>query len=875
MLYGRSREQEHLASLVRAAREGTSAALVLRGAPGIGKTALLDWAAATLPELTGGPLTVLRGNGVEFEAELPFAGLTQLLRPAAGLLDRLPPPQRDALRSAFGLAAGEGADRLLVGLGVLSLLAELADDAPLLCLVDDAPWLDAVSRDALLFAARRLAGEGVVLVFAARDGGYPALGLPELTLSGLAQDEAARLLPGDLDPTLRYRVLAEAQGNPLALLELPHAVGEGGAAQPVPLTDRLRAAFHGQVSRLPEATRTLLLVAAAEDTGELAVVRRAAGALAGGDLGAGDLGAAEQARLVEVTGTRLRFRHPLVRAAVYQEAPYDQRLAVHRALAGAMTTPDLADRRAWHLAAAATGPDETVAVALEDTAEQARARNGYGAALAAFERSARLSQDDAARARRLLRAAEAGLRAGSLAAAARLAEEAAGLTAEPELLARICLVEGRAWFWQGVHQTAYEVLTAGARLETPLRGALLVQAFHPAWYLGGGYLDACLDLLSTVDHPVARYQLAAVRGRPLELADTAAQVGTGEPELVQLCGLGFIAGQDAQAYELAGRLAATSRLAGSVGTLPTLLFFLAEAEFFHGRHRDAALSLDEALRVARDGDQPQWTSQLLAVQAVLAAVEGDEARCRDLVARARGGPAPGTAAPGQAWTLWALGLLDLGQGRAESAVAHLATLSADPYAHQVSAHRCIPDLVEAAVRAGVPERAAAPLERFAAWADRVGQAWAQALVHRCRALLSGGEQEYVLALKLGSRPFETARTQLLYGEWLRRARRKAEARTHLHQALAVFEQLGAAPWAARTRTELQATGLPAPQASAVAATPLTPQELQIVRLAAQGLSNKDIAAQLFLSPKTVAYHLYKAYPKLNVAGRAELSALDL
>ncbi len=863
MLYGRTLEQERLAALVDAARAGTGGALVLRGGAGVGKTALLDWAAA-LPGVT-----VLRGSGVEFEAELPFAGLTQLLRPGVDRLDRLPGPQRDALRSAFGLARGEPADRLLVGLGVLTLLAELADEAPLLCLVDDAHWLDSVSADALLFAARRLAGEGVALVFGARDGAFPAPGVSELTVAGLAPQDAVRLLAPDLDPAVRYRVLAEAQGNPLALLELPEVLAGEAGTGPVPLTDRLRTAFHRQVGMLPPATRTLLLVAAAEDTGELAVLLRAADALGAGP---GDLRAAEEARLVEVTGARVRFRHPLVRAAVYQEAPYAERLAVHAALADAMTGADVADRRAWHRAAATTGPAEPVALALEETAEQARARNGYAAALAAFERSAQLSEDRRAQARRLLRAAEAGLEAGRLAAAARLAEQAAGLEREPGTLARITMVEGAAWFAQGVHQTAYEVLTAGAELGTDLRGPLLVQAFHPAWYLGEPYLSACLDKLSTVDHPVARYQVAAVRGKPLPLADTAAQVDT---ELVQLCGLGFVAGQDAEAYELAARLVTACRLEGRVGTLPTLLFFLAEAELFHGRHRDAAVSVDEALRVARDGDQPQWTSQLLAVQAVLAALEGDEPRCRDLVAGAQSGVAAGAIPAGQAWTLWALGLLDLGLGRVEPALARFEALQVDPHPHQVAAHRCVPDLVEAAARAGVPERAAGPLDRFAGWAERTGQPWARSLVHRCRAVLSGGERDYLRALELGARPFETARTQLLYGEWLRRAKRKAEARTQLGHALDTFERLGARPWAARTRAELEATGLPAPVATERTPTTLTPQELQIARLAGQGLSNKDIAAQLFLSPKTVAYHLYKAYPKLNIGSRGELASLNL
>ncbi|NES27119.1 AAA family ATPase [Micromonospora terminaliae] len=871
MLHGRAAEQDRIAALVARARAGESAALVLRGGPGIGKTALLDWAAG-LTSPAGGPPRVLRASAAEFEAELPFAGLSQLVRPALDRLDRLPDPQRQVLAAAFGLGGGAPADRLLVGLAVLSLLADLAEDGPLLCLLDDAHWLDTVSAEALLFAARRLHAEGVVMIFAARDGSFPAPGLPELTVGALAPADAVRLLDPRLAPEVRMRVLAEARGNPLALLELPGVLDAGEAGGPLPLTDRLLAAFHGQVDRLPAGTRALLRVAAVEDTGDLDVLLRAAAPLGAEPA---DLRPAEEARLVEVTGRRLRFRHPLVRAAVHAAAPYPERLAVHRALADVLTAPESADRRAWHLAAATTGPDEAVAAGLERTAEQARGRSGYGAALAAYERAAELSGDPAATARRLLLAAESGLQSGHLGDAVRLAERAAGLVDEPAFHARVAWVEGHAWFWQGGHQTAYDLMTQGATLDPEQREALLVAAFHPAWYLGEPHLGDCLDRLATLDHPVARYQVAAVRGRPLPLAATAAEVG-GEPrDRLQLCGLGFVAGQDSETYELASALVARCRADGILGLLPTLLFFLAEAEFFHGRHRDATVSLDEAVRVARDGGQPLWVSQLRAVQAVLAAVAGDEARCQDLVASALDGATAGAEAGGRAWTLWALGLLDLGQGRAESAVTRLAALQEAPYAHQVCAYRSVPDLVEAAVRAGVPERAEVSYARFRAWAERVDQPWATSLAHRCRALLTGDEQDHLLALKAGGRPFEQARTELLYGEWLRRARRRTEARGLLHRALQTFDRLEAAPWAVRARGELEATGLRAPQPTASAAADLTPQELQIARLAGQGLSNRDIAAQLFLSPKTVAYHLYKAYPKLGVTGRAELGALAL
>ncbi|MFG2041180.1 LuxR C-terminal-related transcriptional regulator [Dactylosporangium sp. NPDC048998] len=571
-------------------------------------------------------------------------------------------------------------------------------------------------------------------------------------------------------------------------------------------------------------------------------------------------------------------------AAVYHGAPFARRLAVHRALAEALDGPEAADRRAWHRAAAATGPDDDVAAALEDTARQARDRGGYAAAAAAYERAAQLSETPAAQARRLLLAAENGLHAGTPATAVRLAERAAGLDADPAFLGRVGWVEGQAWFWQGNFQAAYELFTAAAELAPEAAGRALPQAVHPAWYLGEPHLGECLDRLARLDDPLARYQVAAVRGRPPALdtvADrrTALDPAVAPRDLVELCGFGFVAGQDAEAHELAAALAGRCRAEGLAGLLPTLLFFLAEAELFQGRHRDAAVSAAEGLDLARAGGQPLWVSQLSAVRATLAAVEGDEELCRSGVADALAGASPGFQPAGHAWAQWALALLDLGQGRPEAAVPRLLPLQENPYAHHVAAHRSIPDLVEAAVRAGtgdgLGDGVAGAARRLEAFADRTGRPWAQALVHRCRALLTGDEHEYRMSLKLPARPFEQARTELLYGEWLRRARRKADARRALQRALESFDRLGARPWSARARAELEATGLPAPRRPEPAAARLTPQELQIARLAAQGLSNKDIAAQLFLSPKTVAYHLYKAYPKLGVTARGDLAALPL
>ncbi|GAA2138111.1 LuxR family transcriptional regulator [Kitasatospora kazusensis] len=897
MLYGRGREQAVIDGLLHGARDGRSAVLVLRGEPGIGKSALLEYAAGRAGESFG----VIRATGVEYEAELPFAGLSLLLAPALDRIGALPGPQRRALEGAFGLAERGPGDRLLTGLATLGLFAELAAEQPLLCLVDDAQWLDRASAEALLLAARRLQAEGVVLLLAARDGegAFDAAGLAELPLTGLSPTAAAELLSAraaDHPPAVRQRALAEAHGNPLALTELPGALARErpGAVGGLPLTGRLQLAFHGQVSRLPAATQTLLLVAAAEETGDLDAVLRAATALGAPP---DSLGAAEEQGAVRLTADhRLVFRHPLLRAAVLQRAPLSQRLAAHRALGETLAD---GDRRTWHLALAATGPDAALADDLERVAARAEALGGHGGAATAYERAARLTPDRAAATRRLVLAAESATEAGELDRAAELAELASARTDEPSTVALLDHVRATAHFWRGAYPAAYQLLLEGSRagIEPPRAARMLLQAFHAAWYLGERQLGEVLDGLAALPlsdqdpaGPPARYLLAAVLpllGRPApELPaarDTAAEARRAGAapvrDLVQVCGATLILGRDEETYDLATELVAEARATGSVGLLPTLLFFLAEAELFHGRHRDAEVTATEGLALARDTGQRQWSSQLRSVLAYLAALAGDADSCAGLAAAALDGS--GTAPPaGRPWAQWSLALLDLGQGRAAAALDRLVPLTTGPDRHHVSATRAVPDLVEAAVRLGRPERAAEPFERYARWAAAAGTPWARALLLRCQALLGPdelAESAYLSALELhrqANRPFEEARTRLLFGEWLRRERRKNEARPLLRAALEAFELLGARPWADRARTELTATGEAAPTGRAdgpLAA--LTPQELQIARLAAQGLSNRDIAAQLFLSPRTVGHHLYKAYPKLGVASRAELADL--
>ncbi|HYH32578.1 MAG TPA: AAA family ATPase [Pseudonocardia sp.] len=901
MLRGRRAEQERIGALLDAARDGISGALVVRGEPGIGKTALLGHAA----ERAHG-MRVLRGAGIESEAELPFAGLHLLLHAAVDRLDALPGPQRQALAGAFGLGTG-GGDRFLIGAGVLSLLAQLAEEAPLLCLVDDAQWLDRPSAEALLFAARRLDREGVAIVFAVREhaGAFAPDGVPEVPLTGLDRESAAQLLD-DLRTTLpagaRERLIRETHGNPLALRELPALIATQGAHLGViPLTSRVLDAFHHQVRALPAESRSVLLLAAADDTGSVPVLLRAAAALG---RGVADLQPAEASGLVSLATGTLAFRHPLIRAAVYHGAPLSQRVAAHAALADAYG--DDADRRAWHLALAATGADERVAVDLEEAAGRAHLRAGHAAAAAAYERAAALSEDRAAAVRRITLACEAGAHAGQLEWARVTAERAARDVADPATLARLAEVRAGADFVQGELRRAHGLLVDGATgvaADDPERAFwMLMRAVHAAWaaatddQLIAPTLDRFDALGLDRDGPLmavawlARWATTLVLERdpagfpPLDQVVARAReagAAAGPRALVEVASRSFVAARDEECADIATTLVADARDHGMIDALPAGLGLATLSQVVLGRHREAWISGAEAVSLARDTGQPLWGSYAAGALAYLAAVEGDEERCREYVdAAACDGAVPAAALSGGTWAQAALALLDLGAGRVQDALDRLQVMARGPSRHLAAIVRSVPTEVEAAVRLGRAEEAVAPLDLFARWGAILRRPWIDAQLERCRALTApdaGAERHYRRALVLheaASRPFEHARTALLYGEWLRRARRKTEAREHLGAALAVFEELGSAPWAARARAELGASGARTAERppAAAAAARLTPQELQITQLAAQGLSNRDIAAQLILSPRTVAYHLYKAYPKLGISSRGELLA---
>ncbi|MGI5489825.1 AAA family ATPase [Microtetraspora malaysiensis] len=886
MLYGRSREEADIERLLAEARAGRSGTLVIRGQTGIGKSALLHYAAGRAEGMR-----VLRGVGIESEAELPFAALHLLLRAGLDRIHALPGAQATALSGALGLGDIAPENRFLVGLSTLSLLSELAGDDGLLCLVDDAQWFDQASIDALVFAARRLEAEGVVMIFAAR-AGFHAAGLPELQLGGLDDAAAAALLPAGLPPHVRERLIEESDGNPLALIELPAALTaeqRAGRLSPVgamPVADRVREAFQQQIAGLPEPARTALLIAAADGSGELETVAGAGASLHG-------LESAERSRLIEIRGTTIAFRHPLIRAAAYQGAPVTRRLAVHRALADALTgsaAMDAADRRAWHRASAVLGPDEDVARELEEAAERARTRSGHAASAAAYERAAELTTDPVRRSGWLAAAAVAASDAGLMGRAAALADSATSDVDDPEVIAALIQVRAHREFELGTPLAAGRIIMGGVP-RVAARSAewatwLLVEAVRCAWFAGDARLAeeaaASLRALPDIGSPLVGGALGLthllsgdiVGGAKLMGAavDEDALAGLGVPGLTFTASLCLPLGRATRYEEIAGQVVAECQKSGMIGWLAVAFQDHGLAQGWLCRYGEARAALNAGLRLAADLGHEHRVSHLMCSLAWVLAHQGDAGECRanaeEGVARADGQGLVLAAVVGR----WALGLLELGLGRPDAALRQLEAIPPTGIAVLAA-----PDQIEAAIRGGRPDRAQEPLARYVAWARHVGQPLPDAIALRCRALVEGDETHFAHALRRheeDEQPYERARTRLAYGEWLRRARRRADARVQLRGALEIFDRLGAELWAERARAELRATGdVPAaPRRADDPLSVLTPREREIVRLAADGASNRDIAAQLFLSPRTVGYHLYKAFPKLGITARSQLAA---
>jgi DNA-binding NarL/FixJ family response regulator len=906
MLYGRDAERSAIAALLNAARESRSGVLVLRGQAGVGKSALLRDAVAQASDMQ-----VLEARGVESEAELAYAGLHQLLRPVLGQVDGLPPPQAAAVRAAFGLQHARGEDRFLASVAVLGVLAEAAERRPVLCVVDDAHWLDEASASALSFVARRLEAEGVVLLIAARDEEPRRLdtaGLPQLEVGGLDRAAVAALLAEraavGVDPQVRDRLVEQTGGNPLALTELPSVLtaGQLSGKEPLPLqlplTDAVQRAFLERVRRLPADAQVLLLVAAAEDTGRPATVLAAAATMGAG---AAALDAAEEAKLVRVQGGSLDFRHPLVRSAVYQGATTRQRRQAHRALAAALHRQGDADRRAWHLAAAAVEPDEQVVGELDAVAERARRRGGFEAACAALERAAGLCAGAVARGRRLAAAAENAWLAGQFDRTAGLLQAAWPLASEPLVRAEVGRLRG--WYELSVGsaaaaqpilvQAALDVAPVDPRQARRILAAVAELAWLERDQAAGAEVARVAAGLGRSADPYDCYFADLVAGFLHALdADLASAVPLltraiglarrlEDPDLLALAAHhAFYVGDDTAAYQLNVRVAAMARSDGKATELLFALPRLAQAELLTGRWTAAAASAAEAVRLASGTGQRATSALPLACLALLAALQGDQDGFWSRVAETEQVAAAHALGVFQGLVHDVLHWARAVQKAATARPASAATLFAE-VSHPVIVTMAAMDGVEATVHAGRRNRALEWLRSMEAFATHTAAPWAQARAAYAHGLLSEGlvaQAQFEEALehyRRAQRPFEQARTELAYGELLRRARRRVDARAHLQAALDVFEDLGAAPWAERARLELRASGQAMRRRDPSTLRQLTPQELQVARFVAYGLPTREVAAQLFLSPRTVDFHLRNVFAKLGISSRTQLAQFHL
>ncbi|HLN69740.1 MAG TPA: AAA family ATPase [Streptosporangiaceae bacterium] len=903
-LRGRAGEVSALSRIVEAVRAGGSRVLVIRGEPGVGKTALLDYLAG---QASG--CRVMRALGVQSEMELAFAGLHQLCGPMLSRLDRLPGPQREALRTAFGLAAGPAPDRFLVGLAVLSLLSEVAAERPLMCLVDDQQWLDSASAQALGFVARRLAAESVVLVFAARDPGDELAGLPELAVEGLADGDARALLDsvlaGPLDARVRDQILAETRGNPLALLELPRGLtpaqlaGGFGLAGARPLSGRIEESFLRQIQALPPQARRLLQLAAADPSGDMSLVWRAAGRL-GIPVQAG--APAVEAELAEFS-PRVRFRHPLVRSAAYRSASVQDRREVHRVLAE-VTDPRLdPDRRAWHRAEAAPGPDEEVATELERSAGRAQSRGGLAAAAAFMERAALLTPDPVRRTQRLLTAARAKCDSGALDAAlgllvaveadpldARQAAEVERLRGQIALDQRRGGDAGRLLLGAagrlhrvdaGMARAAYldalvAAIWANDMASPAVREAAEAARSAPPGPVPPRAIDVLLDAVAlrmTEGYAAAAPALTRALGMFLAL-----DAGSGESSRwVWLAGgrIGQIIAMElwdfGSWHALAAGQVEFARDTGALMHLAFALNYLARTHILAGELAAAARLVEEDHLIAEAAGNPPIADTAM----MLAAWQGREQEAAELIetisreATARG------AARLESLAAYASSVLYNGLGR--SAAAYDAARRAFEREPMGYGSHIVPELAEAAARTGDVQLLGATLEWLSERARVTPTDWVLGIQARVRALLSEGEpaercyQESIERLSRTRVRAQLARGYLLYGEWLRRERRRGEAREPLRTAHEMLDAMGIAAFADRAARELLATGETARKRTVETAVELTAQEAQVARLARDGLSNPQIAARLFISARTVQYHLGKVFTKLDIASRSQLA----
>jgi DNA-binding CsgD family transcriptional regulator len=908
VVIGRTAERARIAEVVAAAREGRSAVLLVHGEPGAGKTTLLcdvrDHAAQ---------LTVLRAQGIESEAGLPFAGLHELVRPLLPRLDEIPATQAEALRGALRLAPADELDRFAISAALLSLLVLAAEHDPLLVVVDDAHWLDAASAHAIVFAARRLGADAVCVLVGLRTGSdspFVRAGFEELRLEGVDEGAGLAIVAAathrHVHPGVARALTRLTRGNPLALVELQRTLSDLQLAGSEPLPDVLpgtaaiMASFAQRLESLAEEERLGLLVAAASDSTDVEVISRACEHL-GAD--PAHLDAAEVAGLIEVSDMRLSFRHPLVRSAVYGAASAPDRRRAHRALADAFAAGGDHERAAWHRGTGAGRPDERVAQELADAATSARRRSGYKAAASALELAARLTVDPELRARRLLEASVNARRTANVAWALRLANRAAGLARDEALRADIELSRGLTAMLSGDAREAVRIIEAAAdavEATDPVKTATLL-SYSSSWSMALGETAPGLAsaqrahrLLLDAGYPEEGMPVTAIeslagllllRGDTDEgrrLLDLSVRHHL-EPENVAgsefpaQC-LIWIEGYD-RAEQLLDRLATEARHAGDLTTLAQLRESQSTLYLRTGRWQHAYAAAAESLDLSQETELSIQTPYSLAVLAQIEAATGREDACREHAGRALALDRDSGIVLEYAGA--ALGLLEMGLRRCEAAVEQLLPVEE----HVRSGGRVEPavffwpaDLVEALIHVNRRAEALQALARLEDDAARTGRAWAHAVTARHRGMLArdGDEADEWFAAALRRHeatptPFERARTELEWGDALRRRGRRVEARKHLHEALAVFERLGAEPWAERTRSCLLATGATRLHTDLQGVAALTGQELQIAMLVTEGATNREVAARLFLSPKTIEAHLSRIYRKLEVHSRVELA----
>jgi DNA-binding CsgD family transcriptional regulator len=903
VLLGRASEREALDRLLENVRGGQSAVLVIRGEAGVGKTALLHHCAR---QASG--FRVARIAGVESEMELPFAGLHQLCAPMLGRLGAVPEPQQAALGVALGLTSGGAPDRFLVALAALSLLTEVAAERPLLCFVDDTQWLDAASSQVLGFVARRLLAESVAIVFAVRDptDERELVGLPELALGGLPEEDARALLatviPGRLDERVRDRVIAETRGNPLAILELPRALaatqlpggfGLGGAYA---LPGRIEESFVRRLEALPQDSRLLLLVAAAEPVGDPLLLLRASQRLG---IAASAVDAATDELLA--LGERVTFRHPLVRSAVYRSAAVQERRAVHLALAQATDRDVDPDRRAWHLAAAAAGPDEQVASELERSAGRAQARGGLAAAAAFLQRAVALTGDSARRADRALAAAEASLQAGVFDAARRMLATAEVGPVDELQRARLDLLRAEAAYSESRGSEAPALLLRAAKTLDPLDPKLARDTYLDAWSaaLFAGRLAGTASLHHVSREALARPRPAGPR-RPSDLllhgfslaftdgrsaaapvlgraARSFAGTNVAIEEVLRWGWLATAAAVMVWDYEtcvtVGTRGVLLARESGALTVLAVSVNVLAQAMALGGESGSAASLIAEADSVT----EATGTRVAPYGALVLAGLQGREAEAATVIDATIHDATAGGQGTAVQYAHWARSVLLNGLGRYQEALAAAQDASDDTPELFVSVW-ALSELIEAAARSDDMARARSALERLTEATCAAETDWGLGIAARSRALLSEGEtaerlyQEAIERLgRTRLRP-ELARARLLYGEWLRREKRRVDARAQLRAAHDQFTSIGMEAFAERARKELVATGERVRKRTVETREDLTAQERQIAQLAGEGLSNPEIGARLFLSPRTVEWHLRKVFTKLGIRSRWELSS---